>query len=327
MDILIFAFEIIGTVAFSVSGAMTGLKKNMDIFGVMILGVVTAIGGGVTRDLILGITPPGTFGHPVYAIVATVTAIITFLPAIRRLLTSNQHVHDFVLLILDSLGLGVFTVVGIQTAYSVSTGRGAFLVVFVGVITGVGGGVLRDVLAGEKPYIFVKHIYACASIVGAVFYVYVRGWSRRGRLRYHLAVQQHRGGHCGRGNSFRHPPARRPFQMEPAQGGQIRSCSAAGAKRERREHAGDMISRSYLFNRKPARWLSVGWALIFVMRGLKWKCSDRLGSVGVNTGYERLINQHNRVGQISSAREIITILLACICRVRINKIVIDFAAY
>ena len=323
MDILIFAFEIIGTVAFSVSGAMTGLKKNMDIFGVMILGVVTAIGGGVTRDLILGITPPGTFGHPVYAIVATVTAIITFLPAIRRLLTSNQHVHDFVLLILDSLGLGVFTVVGIQTAYSVSTGRGAFLVVFVGVITGVGGGVLRDVLAGEKPYIFVKHIYACASIVGAVFYVYVRGWI----LRYHLAVQQHRGGHCGRGNSFRHPPARRPFQMEPAQGGQIRSCSAAGAKRERREHAGDMISRSYLFNRKPARWLSVGWALIFVMRGLKWKCSDRLGSVGVNTGYERLINQHNRVGQISSAREIITILLACICRVRINKIVIDFAAY
>ena len=115
--------------------------------------------------------------------------------------------------------------------------------------------------------------------------------------------------------------------MEPAQGGQIRSRSAAGAKRERREHAGDMISRSYLFNRKPARWLSVGWALVFVMRGLKWKCSDRLGFVGVNTGYERLINQHNRVGQISSAREIITILLACICRVRINKIVIDSAAY
>lgn len=88
-----------------------------------------------------------------------------------------------------------------------------------------------------------------------------------------------------------------------------------------------MISRSYLFNRKPARWLSVGWALVFVMRGLKWKCSDRLGFAGVNTGYERLINQHNRVGQISSVREIITILLACICRVRINKIVIDPAAY
>ena len=168
MDILIFVFEIIGTVAFSVSGAMTGLKKNMDIFGVMILGVITAIGGGVIRDLVLGITPPGTFGRPVYAIVATVTAIITFLPAVHRLITRNQHIRDFVLLVLDSLGLGVFTVVGIQTAYSVSTGRGAFLVVFVGVITGVGGGVLRDVLAGEKPYIFVRHIYACASIAGAV---------------------------------------------------------------------------------------------------------------------------------------------------------------
>ncbi len=168
MGILIFVFEIIGTVAFAVSGAMTGLKKKMDIFGVMILGVITAVGGGVIRDLILGITPPGMFGQPVYAVVATVTAVITFLPAVRRLLTKNQRVHDFVLLILDSLGLGVFTVVGIQTAYRASSGYGAFLIVFVGVITGVGGGVLRDVLAGERPYIFVKHIYASASIAGAI---------------------------------------------------------------------------------------------------------------------------------------------------------------
>ncbi len=168
MGILIFVFEIIGTVAFAVSGAMTGLKNKMDIFGVMILGVVTAVGGGVIRDLILGITPPGMFGKPVYAMVAMVTAIVTFLPAVRKLLTKNQRVHDFVLLILDSLGLGVFTVVGIQTAYRASSGYGAFLIVFVGVITGVGGGVLRDVLAGERPYIFVKHIYASASIAGAI---------------------------------------------------------------------------------------------------------------------------------------------------------------
>lgn len=168
MGILIFVFEIIGTVAFAVSGAMTGLKHKMDIFGVMILGVVTAVGGGVIRDLILGITPPGMFGNPVYAAVATVTAVITFLPAVRRLLTKNQRVHDLVLLVLDSLGLGVFTVVGIQTAYRASSGYGAFLTVFVGVITGVGGGVLRDVLAGERPYIFVKHIYASASIAGAI---------------------------------------------------------------------------------------------------------------------------------------------------------------
>ena len=71
------------------------------------------------------------------------------------------------------------------------------------------------------------------------------------------------------------------------------------------------------------RWVGFG----FCNAGFKVEVSDRLGFVGVNTGYERLINQHNRVGQISSAREIITILLACICRVRINKIVIDAAAY
>ncbi len=168
MGIFIFVIEIIGTIAFSVSGAMTGLKKNMDIFGVMILGVITAVGGGVTRDLLLGITPPGTFASPVYAIVATVTAVVMFLPAVRRLLMKNRHIYDIVMLVMDSLGLGIFTVIGIQTAYRTSAHYGAFLIVFVGVITGVGGGVLRDVLAGEKPYIFVKHIYACASIAGAV---------------------------------------------------------------------------------------------------------------------------------------------------------------
>lgn len=206
MDILIFVFEIIGTVAFSVSGAMTGLKKNMDIFGVMILGVITAIGGGVIRDLVLGITPPGTFGRPVYAIVATVTAIITFLPAVHRLITRNQHIRDFVLLVLDSLGLGVFTVVGIQTAYRASSENSIFLILFVGVITGVGGGVLRDVLAGGEAVHIRK---ACLCL---------RLYRRRRRLHYNLALQQHRRGYFGRRDNICHPYARRPFQMESAKG-------------------------------------------------------------------------------------------------------------
>ena len=222
MDILIFVFEIIGTVAFSVSGAMTGLKKNMDIFGVMILGVITAIGGGVIRDLVLGITPPGTFGRPVYAIVATVTAIITFLPAVHRLITRNQHIRDFVLLVLDSLGLGVFTVVGIQTAYRASSENSIFLILFVGVITGVGGGVLRDVLAGEKPYIFV------------------RLYRRRRRLHYNLALQQHRRGYFGRRDNICHTYARRPFQMESAKGERSRPVGRKRGGRKRREHAGSI---------------------------------------------------------------------------------------
>lgn len=168
MEIFIMALELIGTVAFAVSGALLGMKKNMDIFGVIILAETTAVGGGIMRDLILGQNPPGTFAHPIYAITATVTALILFLPVIRRILVKNHKIYEIIMLVMDSLGLGIFTVVGIQTAFKASTKFNILLLIFVGVITGVGGGVLRDIMAGERPYIFVKHIYACASIAGAV---------------------------------------------------------------------------------------------------------------------------------------------------------------
>lgn len=82
------------------------------------------------------------------------------------------------LLVMDTLGLGVFTVVGISTAYAAVPESGKFLLIFVGVITGVGGGVMRDVMAGNMPYIFVKHIYACASLAGAFICAY--GWEAMG---------------------------------------------------------------------------------------------------------------------------------------------------
>ena len=80
----------------------------------------------------------------------------------------NTRLFDAVLLVMDSVGLGVFTVMGIWNALSFSPDRSTFLLVFVGVLTGVGGGVIRDVLAGDLPYILVKHIYACASLLGAI---------------------------------------------------------------------------------------------------------------------------------------------------------------
>lgn len=168
MQTFIFILEIIGTIAFAISGAMTALKKNMDIFGVAILGLTTAVGGGAVRDIILGITPPTMFKKPVYAAVAICVSIIVFIPAIRRLLTRNHALYDWMMLVMDSLGLGIFTVMGISTAYSVSAEFNLFLLVFVGVITGVGGGLIRDIMAGNTPYIFVKHIYACASLAGAL---------------------------------------------------------------------------------------------------------------------------------------------------------------
>lgn len=168
MAICIFILELIGTTAFAASGAMTALKKNMDIFGVAILGLTTAVGGGAIRDILLGVTPPATFRDPVYAVVAIATAVFIFIPAVRRLLTKNQVLYDRIMLIMDSLGLGIFTVMGISAAYSVSENFNLFLLLFVGVVTGAGGGVLRDILAGNTPYIFVKHIYACASGAGAL---------------------------------------------------------------------------------------------------------------------------------------------------------------
>lgn len=166
-ETLLLIFELIGTVSFAVSGAMTGLSKKMDLFGVAILGVAAAVGGGVIRDLLLGITPPVMFRNPVYAAAAVVTAIVMFFPVTRRTLDKNHSLYDIVLLVMDSVGLGVFTVAGINTAFSAGHGS-MFLLVFVGVMTGCGGGVLRDVLAGITPYIFVRHFYASASLIGAV---------------------------------------------------------------------------------------------------------------------------------------------------------------
>lgn len=163
-----FVLEIIGTIAFSVSGAMTGIRKGMDLLGISILGLTTAVGGGVIRDLIVGINPPKTFQDPVYAIVAIATALIVCTPWVRRLFAKRQNFYDVIMLWMDSVGLGIFTVVGIQTAYSVSDDFSLFLMIFVGAVTGVGGGLLRDVMAQDPPYIFVKHFYASASLIGAV---------------------------------------------------------------------------------------------------------------------------------------------------------------
>ncbi|MBQ6614104.1 MAG: trimeric intracellular cation channel family protein [Clostridia bacterium] len=168
MSTFVLILEIIGTIAFAVSGAMVALKHHMDIFGVAILGVTTAVGGGIIRDIILGITPPTTFVHPMYAMIAIAVSIVIFFPHIREMLTKNHRVYDLVMLVMDSLGLAIFTVMGISRAYAVSSEYSLFLLIFVGVITGVGGGLARDIMAGDTPYIFVKHIYACASIIGAL---------------------------------------------------------------------------------------------------------------------------------------------------------------
>ncbi|MBE6969873.1 MAG: trimeric intracellular cation channel family protein [Ruminococcaceae bacterium] len=175
MAIWVNVFDMIGTVAFAVSGALTGIRKHMDIFGISILALSTATFGGIIRDVILGITPPTTFQKPAAAMVAITTAIIVFLPPIRKRILHSSHVYDLVMLVMDSLGLGAFTVIGVQKAYTCMPTPGLYLCVSMGVLTGVGGGVLRDVMAGITPDVFVKRIYASACIAGALLCCFLWG--------------------------------------------------------------------------------------------------------------------------------------------------------
>ena len=172
MDEFIFILELIGTVAFASSGAMIAIEKKMDIFGVNVLGATTAVGGGIMRDIILGLTPAGAFSHPVYVLVAALTSTILFVIAYAKPTAFESRVktdyYDKLMFWCDTAGLGIFTVVGIQAAVRAVGGENVFFFVFIGTLTGVGGGVLRDIMAGETPYILVKHIYACAAIAGGI---------------------------------------------------------------------------------------------------------------------------------------------------------------
>ena len=166
----IFIMDLIGTVAFAISGSMTAVEQGMDLFGILILALTTATGGGFIRDLTIGSLPPVVFRNPIYMILSVLTAGIVFL--ILKFQSLRPHservrlVYEKMLLITDSMGLAAFTVDGVCAGLA-QPDTNLFLAVFLGVITGVGGGILRDLFAGKKPYVFVKHVYALASLAGA----------------------------------------------------------------------------------------------------------------------------------------------------------------
>ncbi len=181
MEYMLFVLDMVGTAAFALSGAMTAIKKEMDLLGVLILGMVTAVGGGIVRDIILGNTPPQAFAQPVFALIAggvsaLVFAVIYF--HVKGYQQISRAGFQYMLMAADTLGLGVFTVAGVRAAFDSGMGVNYFLPVFLGTITGVGGGLLRDMMAGDRPYIFVKHVYASASILGAFVCVFL--WRRFG---------------------------------------------------------------------------------------------------------------------------------------------------
>ena len=167
-----FLVEIVGTIAFSISGAMLAVRRGLDLFGVIFLGIATAIGGGILRDLLLGQVPPLAFLNWTYLLVAAAAALMVFVSALlnRRRGKTDLPINRELLNLFDAAGLGVFSVIGVEHTVAAGFGENMFLCVFLGMTTGVGGGVLRDMLSGVTPAILRKHVYALASLTGAVCY-------------------------------------------------------------------------------------------------------------------------------------------------------------
>ncbi|WP_378956554.1 trimeric intracellular cation channel family protein [Pelosinus sp. sgz500959] len=159
--------EIIGTIAFAAAGALAGIEKRLDIFGVFMLALTTAVGGGIVRDILVGITPPTAFVFPTSAIISLITAIIACFT--YRWLTRFTHI----ILICDAIGLGAFTAAGANMSFIYEYNR-LFLTVMMAVLTGVGGGVIRDIFVGDVPFIFHKEVYAVASMIGAICFFYTK---------------------------------------------------------------------------------------------------------------------------------------------------------
>ncbi len=170
---VMFLIENIGIIAFALSGAVVAAKKDMDIFGVNLLALVTATGGGLIRDIIIDNIPPAMFVNPQYTVITLITSNIAFI-VMRHNMTipkSVTPVYDSLIFWLDTLGLAAFTVDGAFTGINSPYGDNLFLVAFLGIVTGIGGGIVRDVFADSIPAVLTKHVYAIACIAGSVVLV------------------------------------------------------------------------------------------------------------------------------------------------------------
>ena len=164
MDISFFnILDLLGTVAFAISGALAAMNRRMDLFGIFIIAFVTGIGGGTVRDILIGNTPVTWMDNTIYIYVigvATIMAII-FRKKIDHLKKS--------LFLFDTIGLGIFTIIGVETG--IQNDLSSIISIALGAMTGTFGGVIRDILCNEIPVIFRKEIYATASLTGGLAFI------------------------------------------------------------------------------------------------------------------------------------------------------------
>jgi uncharacterized membrane protein YeiH len=163
VPLLIQVLDLFGTMAFAVTGAFKAIEHKSDIVGIIILATITGIAGGVLRDIVFGRIPPIAVANPLYLIITVATGVALFF--LYRVL--KKHWNLF--LKFDAIGLGVFTIIGATIAYNLM-GLNFLAMAFAGVLTAVGGGILRDVFVNEIPIVFVKELYASASFVGVVIF-------------------------------------------------------------------------------------------------------------------------------------------------------------
>ncbi len=156
---LLLVLDLLGVFVFALSGALVAVQRRLDVFGVLVLGVVAALGGGVARDLLIGV-PPAALRDDRYLIVAVVAGVVVFF--------GSRHVERLAgaVRLFDAAGLGLFTAAG--TSKALDAGLGAVPAIAVGCLTGIGGGVLRDVLVADVPLVLRREVYAVPAILGAI---------------------------------------------------------------------------------------------------------------------------------------------------------------
>jgi uncharacterized membrane protein YeiH len=164
---LFYFADLFGVAVFAITGALMAGRKSMDLFGVLVIAVITALGGGTLRDVILNNHPVSWIRDDTYIVVASLAAVATVV-----WVQLTQPIHEKGLLIADAFGLAVFTVIGTEVALQHSVPLST--AVIMGVMTGVAGGVMRDVICNEIPLIFRKEIYATACIAGALAFIGLR---------------------------------------------------------------------------------------------------------------------------------------------------------